>query len=149
VGTYAGSLRRVARARVVVVAGHVALLLLGVMLAVWGTFLVPYRLPHGVEGLAVVLAVVTNLGAAWLGGYGFGTPLAAGMPGIGWLVTVLVLNAGLPGRLTDDVLIPGKLPTDPGIPVVGNAFLLAGMVSAVVGVVWVGRRRQGSAAPPA
>ncbi|HET7529523.1 MAG TPA: hypothetical protein VFJ98_01035 [Mycobacteriales bacterium] len=122
------------------VAGHVALLLLGAALGVWGTFLVPYRLPGGVEGLSVAIAVVTNLAAARLGGYGFGTALAAAVPGLGWLVTVLVLNAGVPGRITDDVLIPGRLDADPGIVVVGTSFLAAGAVAAVAGVLWAARR---------
>jgi hypothetical protein len=63
----------VARDDLLVVAGHAALLLLGVALGVWGLFLVPLRLPGGVEGLSVVVAIVGNLAAARLGGFGFRT----------------------------------------------------------------------------
>jgi hypothetical protein len=129
------------------VAAHVALLLLGALLGVWGVFLVPLRLPGGVEGLAVVLAGVTNLAAARLGGFGLGTALAAAMPGIGWLLAVLVLN-GLPGH-QGDVLVPGRLAVDPGIVVVGTGFLLVGAVAAIAGTVWASRSLGPLATPPA
>jgi len=119
-----------------VVAGHAALLLLGVALGVWGLFLVPLRLPGGVEGLSVVVAIVGNLAAARLGGFGFRTPLAAAMPGIGWLLAVVVLVGGLPGH-ANDVLLPGRLPVDPGIVTVGLLWVLGGAVAALAGVVWV------------
>src|SRR4051794_41525866 len=95
-------------------------------------FLVPTRLPGGVEGLSVLIAVVGNVAAARLGGFGFGTPLAAAMPGLGWLVAVIVLAGGVPGMSAHppDVLLPGKLPQDPGIGVGGIGYLFAGAVAA-------------------
>jgi hypothetical protein len=138
----------VARDDVLVIAGHAALVLLGAMLAIWGLFLIPLRLFGGVEGLSVVIAVVGNLAAARLGGFGFGTALAAAMPGIGWLVTVLVLAGGLPGHV-QDVLLPGKLPPDPSVVTVGTAFLFGGALAALVGTLWVGRRVRSAATPSA
>ena len=133
------------------VAGHAALLLLGVVLGVLGTFLVPLRLAGGVEGLSILVAVVGNVAAARLGAFGFGTPLAAAMPGIGWLVAVLVLAGGLPGMSghAQDVLLPGKLPADPGIVAVGTAFLFGGAVAALAGVLWASHRIRSATTPSA
>jgi len=141
----------VARDDVLVVVGHAALLLLGVVLGIWGIFLVPVRLAGGVEGLSVLIAVAGNVAAARLGGFGFGTPLAAAMPGLGWLVAVIVLAGGLPGMSghADDVLLPGKLPPDPGIVVVGTGFLFAGAVAALAGVLWASHRIRSAATPSA
>jgi len=134
-----------------VVATYAALLLLGVALGVWGMFLVPVRLTGGVEGLSVLIAVVGNVAAARLGGFGLGTPLAAAMPGIGWLVAVMALAGGLPGMSghDQDVLLPGKLPVDPGIVVVGTGFLFAGAVAALAGVLWASHRIRSAATPSA
>ena len=125
-----------ARDDLLVVAGHAALLLLGVARGVWGLFLVPLRLPGGVEGLAVVVGVIGNLAAARLGGFGFATPLAAAMPGIGWLLAVIMLVGGLPGH-ANDVLLPGSLPVDPGVVTVGLLWVFGGAVAALAGVIWV------------
>jgi hypothetical protein len=141
----------VTRDGVLRVAGHAALLLLGAALGVWGTFLVPVRLAGGIEGLSVLIAVLGNIAAARLGGFGFGTALAAAMPGIGWLVAVMVLAAGLPGMSghDQDVLLPGKLPVDPGIVAVGAGFLFAGAVAALAGVLWASHRIHAAARPSA
>jgi hypothetical protein len=136
---------------VLVVAGHAALFLLGAALGLWGVFLVPLRLPGGLEGLSVVIAVVGNLAAARLGGFGFATPLAAAMPGIGWLVSVLVLVGGLPGLPGggEDVLLPGKLPMDPGIVNVGLGWVFGGALGALAGVLWVAHVVRPRATPSA
>jgi hypothetical protein len=141
----------VARDDVLVVAGHAALVLLGAALGVWGTFLVPVRIAGGVEGVSVIIAVVGNIAAARLGGFGFGTPLAAAMPGIGWLIAVLTLAGGLPGMSghDQDVLLPGKLPVDPGIVFVGTGFLFAGAVAALAGVLWAAHRIHSATTPSA
>ena len=112
---------------------------LGCMLAVWGTFLIPLRWPGGVEGLAVVIAVVGNLMAGWLGAVGMRSPLAGALAGVGWLVTVLLLGGGWP-RPEGDVLIAAKVKADPALGTVGMAFLLGGAAAALVGVV-VGAQR--------
>ena len=140
-----------ARDDVLVVAGHAALLVLGVALGLWGVFLVPLRLPGGIEGLSVVIAVVGNLAAARLGGFGFATPLAAAMPGIGWLLCVVVLLGGLPGLSShaEDVLVPGRLPADPGIVAVGAGWVFGGALAALAGVLWVAHLVRPRAAPSA
>ena len=137
-----------ARDDLLVVAGHVALLLLGVALGTWGLFLVPLRLPGGIEGLSVVIAVVGNVAAARLGGFGLQTPLAAAMPGIGWLLAVIALAGGLPGH-ANDVLLPGRLPEDPGIVTVGLLSVFGGAVAALAGVVWVAHTLRPRATPSA
>jgi len=133
--------------RVVVVAAYAALVLLGGVLAVWDTFLVPLRLPGGIEGLSAVLAFAGNFAAGGLGQFGFGTPLAAAMPGLGWLPTVLVLGGGAPGH-AGDVLIPGSFAADPGVSKVGIGFMVAGAIGAVVAVARASRGRP-AATPPA
>jgi len=112
---------------------YVALVVLGATLGIWGAFLVPLRLPGGIEGLSVVIAFVGNVAA------GLGAALAArdlpaaAMPGIGWLVAVLVASSV--ARPNGEVIIPGRLPVDPGVAVVGNLYLLAGLVGALAAVV--------------
>lgn len=121
---------------------NTALVALGVMLGVWGAFLVPLRLPGGVEGLAVVIGVVGNFVAGVAGAYGTGRPASAAMPGLGWMLAVLVLG-GLPLR-PGDVVIPGRLPVDPGVATVGLLFFLGGaaaMVAAVAVATRSSRRR--------
>ena len=140
-----------ARDDILGVAGHAALLLLGFALGVWGVFLVPLRLPGGVEGLSVAIAVAGNLAAARLGGFGFATPLAAAMPGIGWLLSVVILVGGLPGLPghTGDVLIPGQLRVDPGSVAVGLGWVFGGALAALAGVLWVAHLVRPRIAPSA
>jgi len=118
------------------------LVLLGAALGLWGAFLVPVRLPGGVEGLADVIAVVGNLAVGLLAAWGARTVPAAAMPGIGWLIAVLAV--GSVARPGDEVVIPARLGTDPGIGTVGTIFLFAGAAGAVVAVMlanWLLRRR--------
>lgn len=112
---------------------QVVLFLLGAALAVWGAFLVPLRLPGGVEGLADVIALGGNLLVGLAAARGTGSLLAAAMPGIGWLVTVLVLASV--ARPSDEVVLPGALATDPGIGTVSALFLAAGALGTVLAVV--------------
>jgi hypothetical protein len=114
------------------------LFLLGVALGVWGAFLVPLRLPGGLEGLADVIALGGNLVVGLAAARGTGSLLAAAMPGIGWLVTVLVL--GSVARPSDEVVLPGALPTDPGIGTVSALFLAAGALGTILAVVISNRR---------
>ena len=119
-------------------AANAALAALGVALGVWGAFLVPLRLPGGVEGLAVAVSVVGNFTAGVLGARGTGSATSAAMPGLGWLVAVLALG-GLPLR-PGDVVIPGGLPADPGVVTVGVLFFVGGAAAMVAAVVVAGRR---------
>lgn len=112
---------------------YVVLFLLGAALGVWGAFLVPLRLPGGIEGLADVIALVGNIAVGFFAATGVRSITAAALPGVGWLVTVLVL--GSVARPSDEVIIPSGLGSDPGIGTVGTLFLLAGAVGAVAAVL--------------
>lgn len=119
---------------------YAVLLLLGAALGVWGAFLVPLRLPGGVEGFSDVLAVVGNIAVGFLAARGARSVPAAAMPGIGWLVAVLVL--GTVARPADEVVIPASLGNDPGIGHVGTAYLLLGAVGAVAAILLANRDRK-------
>ena len=112
---------------------YVVLLLLGVALGVWGAFLVPLRLPGGIEGLADVIAFVGNIAVGFFAAIGVRSVAAAAMPGVGWLVTVLAV--GTVARPSDEVVIPSGLGNDPGIGTVGTLFLFAGAVGAVLAIL--------------
>lgn len=116
---------------------HLALALLGAMLGVWGAFLVPLRLPGGAEGLADVIAAASTFGVGVLAARGAGSLTAAATPGIGWLVAVLVISGV--ARPSDEVVIPGRLGTDPGVGTVGTIFLFAGALGAVAAVLLASR----------
>jgi hypothetical protein len=118
---------------------YAVLLLLGAALGIWGAFLVPLRLPGGVEGLSDVLAFVGNVAVGFLAARGARSVPAAAMPGIGWLVAVLAVGTFV--RPADEVVIPSKLGTDPGIGTVGNLFLVLGAVGAVVAILIANRDR--------
>jgi len=108
----------------VLAAGYVLLLVLGAVVGVYGAFLVPLRLVGGVEGLADVLGFAGPLVAGYFGAVGLGVAPAAVFPGIGWIVSILLLGYS-PGG---DVVIPGKLGTDPGIGMVGSLYLISGLL---------------------
>lgn len=128
------------RREVPLLACYVALTVLGGALGVWGAFLVPLRLVGGLEGLAVVVAVVGNLGAGLLGGLGTRTRLGAALPGLAWLVVAVLAGTG---RQEGDVVVPGSVPHDPAVGKVGMAFLLLGAIAAAVPVgVGPGRPRR-------
>ena len=110
--------------RAVLAAGYVLLLVLGAVVGVYGAFLVPLRLVGGVEGLADVLGFAGPLAAGYFGAVGLGVAPAAVFPGIGWIVSILLLGYS-PGG---DVVIPGKLGTDPGIGMVGSLYLISGLL---------------------
>lgn len=114
----------------------VLLVAVGVMLGLVGAFLVPFRLPAGVEGLSVAIALLTNLAVGLVGGLGMRSRRAAALPGVGWFVAVAALNTFLPGG---DVVMPGKLADDPGVADVTLPFLLAGVLGAAAALVVTGR----------
>ncbi|MDQ1696849.1 MAG: hypothetical protein QOJ03_2202 [Frankiaceae bacterium] len=124
---------------------YAALILLGGVLGIWGAFLVPLRLPGGIEGLADVIAVGGNLVVGVLAARSTRTVQAAAMPGLGWLVAVLLVLTVV--RPADEVIIPGRIPSDPGIGPVGTLFLLGGAVGAVVAVLLAGRFTRGAGPP--
>jgi len=116
---------------------YAVLLLVGAALGVWGAFLVPLRLPGGIEGFSDVLALVGNIAVGFLAARGARSLPAAAMPGIGWLVAVLVV--GTVARPADEVVIPAKLGNDPGVGHVGTLYLLLGVVGAVAAILLANR----------
>jgi hypothetical protein len=118
---------------------YTVLLLLGATLGIWGAFLVPLRLPGGIEGFSDVLAIVGNIAVGFFAARGARSVPAAAMPGIGWLVAVLVV--GTQARPADEVVIPARLGADPGIGTVGTLYLLLGAVGAVVAILLANRDR--------
>lgn len=118
---------------------YAVLLLLGAMLGVWGAFLVPLRLPGGIEGFSDLLALVGNVLVGYIAARLARSVPAAAMPGIGWLLTVLAV--GMIARPADEVVIPASLGADPGIGKVGTLYLLLGAVGAVVAVLLANRDR--------
>lgn len=111
---------------------YVVLAATGVVAAVIEGFLVPQRLPHGVEGLAVVLTVAGNLVVGLIGGIGTRTVAGALVPLVAWFFMVGFLMSYGPGG---DVILPGGLAVDPGIPRVTIAFLLLGVIAGCLAVV--------------
>jgi hypothetical protein len=108
------------------------LLVIGGLLGVIGCFLVPLRLGGGVEGLAVGIALIGNFGTGLLGGLGNRSVRSAVAPGLGWFLAVGVISSLAPGG---DVIIPGRLPVDPGVVTVGEAFLILGVAGAIAAMV--------------
>jgi hypothetical protein len=105
------------------------LLLIGGLLGVIGCFLVPLRLGGGgIEGLAIGVALIGNFGTGLLGGLGNRSVRSALAPGLGWFLAVGAISSLAPGG---DVIIPGKLPVDPGVVTVGEAFLILGVAGAI------------------
>ena len=93
---------------------------LAALLAVWGTFLLPFRIGGELVPVSCVVALVGNglLGRA--GGRLLGAAGAAGA-GVTWLAVVLVLSAP---RSEGDVLLPNTL--------VGLLFLVVGSLTSAV-----------------
>jgi hypothetical protein len=118
---------------------YVVLLLLGAALGVWGAFLVPLRLPGGIEGFSDVLALVGNIAVGFFAARAARSVPASAMTGIGWLVAVLVVGTVV--RPADEVVIPSSLGSDPGVGTVGTLYLLLGAVGAIVAVLLANRDR--------
>jgi len=118
---------------------YAVLVLLGAALGIWGAFLVPLRLPGGIEGFSDVLAFVGNIAVGYLAARGARSVPAAAMPGLGWLIAVLAVGSFV--RPADEVVIPSKIGSDPGIGTVGTLYLLLGAVGAVVAILLANRDR--------
>ena len=101
-------------------AAYALVLLLTVLLAVWGAFLVPFRVGATLVPVSCVVALVGNLvlgraGAALLGRWG-----VAGQGAL-WLAVALVLSSR---RAEGDLVVPGTT--------VGLVFLLLGVVASSI-----------------
>ena len=94
--------------------------LLTVLLALWGAFLVPFRVGGTLVPVSLVIAVVGNVlvGRAAARLAGTGGPL---LTGVLWIGVVLVLSSR---RAEGDVVVPGTS--------VGTAFLVVGALASAV-----------------
>jgi hypothetical protein len=122
--------------RALLVATYVVLAGIGVVAATIEAFLVPQRLAGGVEGLSAVLAVLGNLAVGLFGAWGTGTRGGAVAPAVGWFAAIAAVTVIAPGG---DVVIPGALPADRGVVVVGTVTLLGGILASIVPIALTGR----------
>jgi hypothetical protein len=132
VAAQAGLRRTPGSERGVLLATYVVLAMIGVVLGLLESFLVPQRMWGGLEGLSVVLAFVGNAVVGSLGGVGTRTITGSLVPIVSWFVAVGVVTVYAPGG---DVIIAGKLPADPGVVVTGMAFLIGGILAGGVALV--------------
>jgi hypothetical protein len=122
--------------RALLIATYVVLAGIGVSLATIEAFLVPQRLAGGIEGLSAVLAVLGNLAVGLLGAWGTGTRGGAVAPAAGWFAAIAAVTVIAPGG---DVVIPGALPADRGVVVVGTVTLVGGLLASIVPIALTGR----------
>ena len=131
-GTYAARVRD----RLTLGTCWLLLVVAGVLLALVGSFLVPQRL-LGVPGIALVVALLGNAGTGILGGRAGGL-IGAAVPQAAWIVVALLAASTGPGG---DVIVPGRLPSDPWVSRIGVLFIVAGIAGAGIGFFLVTRRR--------
>ena len=99
---------------------YVLVLLLTVVLAVWGAFLVPLRFGTVPLPASWLVAAVGNGLLGWAGGRLLGRPGAL-VPGLLWLAIALTLGSK---RAEGDLVVPGTVP--------GLVFLLVGALASAV-----------------
>jgi hypothetical protein len=119
----------VSRDRLLTGATLVALFVAGVAVGCWSVFLVPLRLPGGIEGLSDVLVVGAGAGLGVFGTWGTRTLAAAVLPGLGILAVVAVATITGPGG---DVVLAAGVKGDPGLGTVGELVLLAALAGPLV-----------------
>ena len=114
--------------RALTAASYALVLVLTVLVALWGAFLVPLRVGSVPLPLSWVVAVVGNGALGWAGGRLLGRPGAAG-PGLLWLAIALTLGSR---RAEGDLVVPGSVP--------GLVYLLLGAVASAAAYSLVSRR---------
>lgn len=114
-------------------ASYALVLVLALLLALWGAFLVPLRLGTVPVPVAVLVALVGNAALGWCGGRLYGRLGAAG-PGLVWLGVALSLSTQ---RREGDLVVPGST--------TGLLFLLVGAVTSAVAFGAVRRRARPAA----
>jgi hypothetical protein len=95
-------------------------------------FLVPLRLFGGVEGLAVVLAMLLNPAVGLVAAVGLRSTAGAGAPAAGWFVAASYATFVAPHG---SVVVPGTLGNDPGVPVVGLLWYFGGVLASSSAIV--------------
>jgi hypothetical protein len=118
--------------RIVLGLTWVVLAAIGLLLGVIEVFLIPQRLFGGVHGLAALLALVGNALLVSFGGVATRSYVGAVVPMLTWIVAVFLAGLVRPGG---DVIIPGRIPTDPAVVWVGQAVLLLGIFGCAFGLV--------------
>ena len=101
-------------------AAYALVLLLTFLLAVWGSFLVPFRVGGTLVPVSLLVAAVGNVAVGRAGGRLGGTTGAL-VPGLLWLGVALTLSSR---RAEGDLVVPGS--------VVGLLFLLTGVIASAV-----------------
>jgi hypothetical protein len=109
-----------------------ALFVAGLVVGCWCVFLVPLRLPGGIEGTADVLVVLAGAGLGVLGAWGTRSLVAAVLPGLGILAIVAAATIAGPGGA---ILLAAGVQGDPGLGVVGELVLLASLAGPTVALV--------------
>jgi hypothetical protein len=120
------------RDRLLDAATLVALFVAGVVVGCWCVFLVPLRLPGGIEGASDVVVVVAGAGLGILGAWGTRMLVAAVLPGLGILAVVAVATITGPGG---DVLLAGGVKGDPALGAVGELVLLAAVAGPLIALI--------------
>ena len=135
------------RDRLLTAATLVALFVAGLVIGCWAVFLVPLRLPGGIEGFSDVLVLAAGAGLGVFGTWGTRTLAAAVLPGLGILAVVAVATVAGPGG---DVLLAAGVKGDPGLGTVGELVLLAALAGPLVALTIAVRllRRTPPPAPP-
>lgn len=106
---------------------YALVVLLTVLLAVWGAFLVPFRVAGVLVPVCWVLAVAGNTALCLAGGR-LGGRAGAAVPGLLWVVVAFTLGSP---RAEGDLVVPGTP--------VGLVFLLLGVGASAVAVTMTGR----------
>ena len=99
---------------------YALVMLLTVLLALWGAFLVPFRVGGTLVPVSLVIAVVGNVLVGRAGARVAGSTGAV-VPGLLWVAITLVLSSR---RAEGDVVVPGSA--------TGLGFLLAGALASAV-----------------
>jgi hypothetical protein len=107
--------------RVVTICGYLALLVLGAVEGLIGSF--QYSHTAGSFPLASILFCLAILATCLLGGWGMGGVTGALMPAFGWIIASFVLSMG---AASGSVVITATAP--------GEWYLYGGTVSVVLGV---------------
>lgn len=111
---------------------------LGALAGVVGTFLVPERI--GSFGyFSAVVGVVGNLVVGFLGGLGTESRLGALTPFLGWFIAVGLLVTEPFVSKGGDVVVPGMLGNAPGVVHAGVAFMVGGLLAAILPIVVISR----------
>jgi hypothetical protein len=127
------------------IATYVVLVAIGLLLGVIECFLVPQRVFGGVEGLSALLGFVGNAAVGTFGGLGTRSPGGVFATAGGWFTAIAVFGF-IPGP-GGDIIIPGRLPADPGVVDVGLGLVVLGIFGAGIALLLTSRYTKRVIAP--